>query len=925
MAIELKRSLFIGLGGTGMKSVLKTKALYKEMFGDIPPVIGFLGVDTNKDEFSLIAKEYGVGFDANEQVSTEISYAGEMYRSNKESFEWMPSKNVGALAALSNNGAGQLRSNGRFIFENNYATIEKAIREAYKRVTSATNDGKGEWTLVNGPVQVYLVFSLSGGTGCGTFLNTAYLIRDLYGESCNLYAYAVMPGVFTDCGAFVGSNAYGAMLDTDYLMSSVNDDNPYIMKNLNDKRTFYCKPFDLFYLIDNVNKYGTSYNSRDQIHTMIGQALLTISGPMGSSIKGDLDNFKQFVNEGDMDCEDKKAWTLGHGLCEIMIDTKKLSEEFSLKAGMRLVSSIIGPDQTLEMTEAALTWINRNNLCEHEADQLLNSLYDFSRLPQSVIASGKSADAEVESATWVAQGEQAASREIEANYDARLSEVKKEFAAKISEIISSGVGLKGAKSFVGSLLTVFDVYAGEMSDELRTLNSSQSILTADVKSVLEDWRSSWFGSDKYKTQLQDAQESLLRNKVDITRHVKASQFYAELKEYLTSMEGRLDKASSIFEGVNKKLSDKKTTLALKKNVNPFQMDMSDKFPATGEHTDNTVEKFIASLDNEDILGVSALQTSEVVDKVLSFVSSLNGADFCHVSLEKLILGMDDEEKKALFKEAMEKAEILLDIQHHGFLNEDKLYAYTYVSVPGGNNGNLAKETAITETIASFKSKSNQYVPATSDTSIMIYRHKGLYPVFQAETIVSQKRVYDQKADSKSFSFDSELESVMESLRFGFTPNQKRDGDVLEMWVKGLIYGFIKREGQRYMVQSEAVSGNDAGNDYWVKLRAPEEGKGTEARHYAFEDFKGKKKELKSKGDLLEKIRNKERELGRAAVVKLYTEVQDCSPEEYVSKYSQANIEHKTIQTSLSYQKTKAVMDEEHTYRKKMLLDSTNNI
>mgnify|MGYP003288393281 CR=1 FL=1 len=924
MAIELKRSLFIGLGGTGMKSVLKTKALYKEMFGNIPPVIGFVGMDTNKDEFQLIAQEFGVGFDANEQIQTEISHAGEMYRMNKENFEWMPSKNVGALQALSNNGAGQLRSNGRFIFENNYATIEKSIREAYNRVTSATNDGKGAWTLVNGPVQIYLVFSLSGGTGCGTFLNTAYLIKDMYGESCNLYAYAVMPGVFTDCGAFVGSNAYGAMLDTDYLMSSINDDNPYVMKNLDDKKVCYTKPFDLFYLIDNVNKYGTTYNSRDQIHTMIGQALLAVSGPMGSSIKGDLDNFKQFVNEGDMDCEDKKAWTLGHGLCEIMIDTKKLAEQFSLQASMNLVSAIIGANKDLEMTDSTITWINKNNLCEHEADQLLDSLFDFADLKQSVIASSRGSDAKIESDTWISEGEQEASKAIEANFDEKMSVIKKEIASKLSEIIASGDGLNGAKAFVNCLKTAFDIYAGEMREELVTLNKQQSGFTSEIADIISDWPRV-FGIDGYKTRLQEAQRLLLTNKIDISRHVKASQFYAEIKEYLETMENKTDKAVEIFGGVNKKFSEIKMGLALKKNDNPFQIDLSNLVRINDNHTDNTVEKFIASLNGENILELSALQAIEVMQKVIDFTSSLEGADFNHVSVEELVLSMSTEEKKDLFKKAMEKAEILLDYQHHGFLNESRLYAYTYVSVPAGNNGLLAKDPAITETIASFKSKSNQYVPATSPTSIMIYRHKGLYPVFQVETIVKQKKEYDRKSDSKSFSFDTELEAVMNNIRFGFTPNQKRDGDVLEMWVKGLIYGFIRRNGQRYEVQSKAVSDNDAGNDYWAKLRGPEEGKGTEARHYAYEDFKSKKKDLKTKGDLLDMIRTKEREMGKAQVTKLYTEIQDCTAEEYVSKYSSANIEHRTIQTSLAYQKTKQVMDEEHTYRKEMLVSSIENI
>lgn len=47
MATKIRRSLFIGLGGTGMNALLHTKKMFYDTYGEIPPMIGFLGIDTD--------------------------------------------------------------------------------------------------------------------------------------------------------------------------------------------------------------------------------------------------------------------------------------------------------------------------------------------------------------------------------------------------------------------------------------------------------------------------------------------------------------------------------------------------------------------------------------------------------------------------------------------------------------------------------------------------------------------------------------------------------------------------------------------------------------------------------------------------------------------------------------------------------------
>lgn len=49
MAIKLRKTLFIGLGGTGIDTLLHNKRRLVETYGGtIPPMIGFIGVDTDK-------------------------------------------------------------------------------------------------------------------------------------------------------------------------------------------------------------------------------------------------------------------------------------------------------------------------------------------------------------------------------------------------------------------------------------------------------------------------------------------------------------------------------------------------------------------------------------------------------------------------------------------------------------------------------------------------------------------------------------------------------------------------------------------------------------------------------------------------------------------------------------------------------------
>ena len=235
--MKIERSLFIGLGGAGIKSIISTKQFYNDTFGEVPQVIGFLGIDSRCGEFmnSAITNEgETINLTPKESVRISLYSPREYYITNKDSFNWFPEKNLSSMVGGYN---GPHRINGRFAYTINHNQIEAGIRHAIDRVLDATPINDCGYSLVEGKIQIYIVFSLCGSTGSGMFLNIAMMIRELFGIQVNINAIAIGPSIFNRIGIggmLSNANAYGAMLDTEYFINNVNIDNPFKYQVFNE-------------------------------------------------------------------------------------------------------------------------------------------------------------------------------------------------------------------------------------------------------------------------------------------------------------------------------------------------------------------------------------------------------------------------------------------------------------------------------------------------------------------------------------------------------------------------------------------------------------------------------------------------------------------------------------------------------------------
>lgn len=245
-------ALFIGLGGTGKQTLMHLRRLILDNYGAgvVPktvldrygsgrlPHTAFLCFDSDPRLLDLDGQRFdeilaGAALSGAEFQSIEID--PEHMKTFYEHPERYPSYTAWYDFSLRKygiprNGCGQTRPWGRYAFFNHYDKIRSSIRAALDSLVDARTVADAREmgvTLETGSVNVFLVFSIAGGTGSGTFIDTAFLLRDLeseIGRSLPTQSLILMPGAFSsNPEAKIYANAYAALLELEHYNLSRED------------------------------------------------------------------------------------------------------------------------------------------------------------------------------------------------------------------------------------------------------------------------------------------------------------------------------------------------------------------------------------------------------------------------------------------------------------------------------------------------------------------------------------------------------------------------------------------------------------------------------------------------------------------------------------------------------------------------------
>ena len=910
MATKIKRCLYIGLGGTGMKALLHTKKMFIDTYGEVPPMIGFLGIDTDGGEYTkTISSAMGakISILKNEQLPIHVRDARPIYERQKPHFSWIPEKNIYSLSSMML-GAGQVRTNGRFAFTVNKEDVKNAIRTKLNEIQSARIINNTDYDLLSSTApEIHMVFSICGGTGAGTFLNMAYLLRDVAPES-KLNGYAVLPEVFksmTSTGmAKVAPNAYGALMDLDYLMHRSMNDTPIMIDYLSGEQyAINGRPFNSMVFIDNQNEDNHTYTDVNQLAEMISLALVTASGELSVAGAAVGDNLEKNISEGSMNIEDKVAWAGGMGACEIVYKGDALSEIYQMKAAQNIIDRMFNTCADADVIanawiDSAEVHIRENNGQDHVTDYICPKeprydLYlsrDDYRDPVSVVNSN------IEENKYKDE-------EINEKVETLLTRVRGELRKLLVKHINAECGVSSAQDIIEKLKIQIGICLNEMKQENEELGKKQSKLKSDLNVASDDLKNAGIFTRKepLAADLADATRQYNICLIDIQRHVAAISFYNSLLVNLGESEAKLKIISDALRAVKTNLSQR--IALLQKSVDDdetiFQTNLAveDAKRVSVNPDDIRIPEFIRSLSGDlKVYGFTEYSAGEIEQKLLDYTKTLPMANvYKNKSIEDIfeqILKKENGEAEfqAIINRAVSKSLPLFRYNHDGYFPIEQPSDIFYVGVYDHKHSILVEEDRFKSLIVG--NPNVQFASTGMKGKVIIYRQVGVVPAYAIVGVKNFKREYE---DCKACvcHFDANLLRRMERESFTLWPTPVNNNDMLDLWVKGFIYGLIKNENKCYYMKSESLG--DYLDDYWVKL--------AEWRDEAFEEFK--RQEINVVKDFNAYIAAENERVGAEATRQLI----EKAKQNYYEEFSQIKIQKPTLKQH-GYEKVAELMKAE---------------
>lgn len=895
-----------------MNALLHTKKMFIDTYGEVPPMIGFLGIDTDGGAYkkSLPSKNgEDITLDPKEQMPVMVRNARPYYDQNRESFSWIPEKNLYALTSMEL-GAGQVRTNGRFAFTINYDGLCRKVDTALAQITNAHIINNDKYELLSANTEIHMVFSLCGGTGSGTFINMAYLLRDR-APQCKLTGYAVLPGVFKHMSnsgmAKVAANAFGAIEDLDYLMSMGVGSKPVKLDYLNSVYEIKDRPFNSVIFIDNKNERGDTYTHIDELAEMVSLALVTSAGELSSASASVSDNIEKNISAGSMDIGNKKAWAAGMGVCEIIYRGQELSDIYAIKAAKNLIDRFFNSCQDANLI--ANNWIDSPNVNIRENnnyDHVIDYICDKTPKYDLTVNDYGNPKPEVEQNLSL---NRIKDENVNKKINDLCSRVCVELRKLIIEHINQECGVSTVKNVLEAIGDQVDIFLEEMTKEKEDFLSRDPMLKSALDTACADlveYDGKFFKKkskeDEMANVVSDCCRDLCTCRLEIVRRTAAITIFNNIKGVLAEANRKVTLITESLNAVNRNLATK--LARIQNNVGKasatFQIDLAqNSLNSVGVVADEVqIPEFVKGIRLEGKLyGFTELSNDEIEAEVLKYTRRLHTArTWRNTSIDDILDKMSPEEFERITKIAIDKAMPLFRYDYQGHMPKEHPQDSFFVGVPDKANNRLYKD-------GYFKSKLTgamdvDFASIGANDRIIIYRQVGVVPAYAIADLPEYEKEYEQC--SVDCHYDYALETRMMREDFSIKPKKASDEDLLDLWVKGFIFGLVKNEDGTYYFQSQEHG--DALDDNWVKLG--------EYRDDAFDAFRTYKSSVRN--EFNEFLDNLAVSKGSAAIKAIIADAKT----NYYDKFSQIKMTKEEVKKK-GYEKIRELITSELAHIKQL--------
>ena len=832
MATTLRRTLYVGLGGTGINAILHVKKMFLETYGEVPPIIGFLGIDTDRQAFekkldaNINGKIEKVELLSYEQGRITVADPSRIYERQKHDLlDWIPEKNIGYMRSLEN-GAGQIRSNGRLGLIINADAVQTAIKN---RILDIRQDhGNPNYSVVlNSKDEIHMIFSICGGTGAGTFIDTAYLAQQAAGlidgnNSAKIIGYALLPDVFKAMHPMgpamknVKVNAYGSVLDLDYLMhlDGTNGKVSFKFSNTNQLNTDNT-PFSSVVLIDNKNANRITYSQVDHLTEMLSVPLFISAGEFGNNGASVLDNIEAAKDVTKV--KNKKSWVTYLGASEIVFKGSEIANIYAKRAVKSLIQKLLANNK--DAADLANAWINQVKIREHNADDLINQIASNQLKTNLEDVDSKRAMEDIQNYYKLVVSSDEAFMEKENVIRTNIMVGLDEFIQ--TNINDSNSPIISTLSTLNNIKEQVKVFRVEMANEEDQFNKSFPSLDSRLATAVKDLKEYHSRLIKFNGKKNELQESVLDivhkiavNKIELKRRIATKNIYDILQVQLDKEITKIEEIKAILESTDKMLDTEIANLQnyTNKKVNLFDIDLGAAFAISLlVNTDEIlVSGFIDSLPSKSLYSINNQDAIKLYME--NYTSGLpQTKQYEAMTIDDRFAEMSDDEFDKLLKEATAKAAPLIDIDKQGFLEvNDSIAKQFYVGVC--RKGISRIETTKTFRENMIAGEKAEFIPTGMKDRVIFYRLEGPMPAFAVSSLMNScENEYQMYMDDKQKicpNFDQNLlnRMVMEehSLMPGDEPNI-----AMKYWVLGFIFGYIRRKnGNYYYLDTNNIAKGD---------------------------------------------------------------------------------------------------------------------
>jgi hypothetical protein len=314
MPAVMRPTLVIGVGGTGSEIAERIYQEGKRLdLVDDRRLLTVIGLDTNDyDHQRRRLKETNkVRFSTNKTIDEVLK------RNADAEGTWFYRRDE-LPAAIRNmtllDGAGMVRIFTRLALHDEFkhGGLENTLRSSLMGLTTVTNQG-----TYQGQINVLIIGSLAGGTGCGSFLQVAFAIRELAPSTAKLHVRGLflMPDVYVrgaglarDQVANVTTNGMAALREVNAILQATAH-NKEQLESLNfeympGKRVKFGQiPYDIVTLIDYEMTNGQSLGPNlDHYKDLLARAAYTqLFLPLGQEVdERSVNSVQQKLAEVDM-------------------------------------------------------------------------------------------------------------------------------------------------------------------------------------------------------------------------------------------------------------------------------------------------------------------------------------------------------------------------------------------------------------------------------------------------------------------------------------------------------------------------------------------------------------------------------------------------------------------------------------------------